>query len=59
MKFSLIALVACCAVSSAAFAVSDEPGVSPPKVALIDEPGVSPPKVALMNQSQVASYRIC
>ena len=46
MKVSLIALFAACAVSSAAFAVTDDPGVNPPRVALADDPGVNPPRVA-------------
>ena len=46
MKVSLIALVACCAVSSAAFALTDDPGNSPPRLSLMDDPGNSPPRVA-------------
>ena len=46
MKVSLIALVACCAVSSAAFALTDDPGNSPPRV-VMDDPGNSPPRVAM------------
>ena len=30
MKFSLIAIAACCAVTGSAFALNDNPGSSPP-----------------------------
>ena len=43
MKFSLIAMVACCAVSGPVFALNDSPGVNPPHFALTDSPGVNPP----------------
>ena len=47
MKPSLIALFACCAVSSTAFARMDarmdDPGVNPPHFTVSDDPGVNPP----------------
>ncbi len=49
MKASLIALFAACAVSSAAFALTDDPGTNPPHVALADDPGTNPPHVALAD----------
>ena len=42
MKGSLIALFACCAVSSTAFALPDDPGMNPPRFA--DDPGMNPPR---------------
>ena len=45
MKASLIALFAACAVSSAAFALADDPGVNPPSLVRADDPGVNPPSL--------------
>jgi hypothetical protein len=58
MKASLIALFAACAVSSAGFALADDPGVNPPRVALADDPGVSPPRVALADDPGVNPPRL-
>ena len=44
MKFSLIAIAACCAVTGSAFALNDNPGTSPPQFAQVDNPGTSPPQ---------------
>ena len=53
MKFSLIALTACCAVTSSAFALTDlvgvnpltdVPGTNPPRLVLTDVPGTNPPR---------------
>jgi hypothetical protein len=46
MKFSLIAIAACCAVTGSAFALNDNPGTSPPQFAQADNPGTSPPQFA-------------
>jgi hypothetical protein len=46
MKISLIALLACCAVTSSAFALTDDPGSNPPRMALTDDPGSNPPRAA-------------
>ena len=43
MKSSLFTLVACCAVASSAFALTDNPGANPPRV--MDNPGANPPRV--------------
>jgi len=42
MKSRLIAFAACCAVTSSAFALSDNPGTNPPRV--MDNPGTNPPR---------------
>ena len=43
MKISLIALLACCAVSSTAFAFQDDPGANVPR--LTDDPGANVPRL--------------
>jgi hypothetical protein len=49
MKFSLIAIAACCAVTGSAFALNDNPGTSPPQFAQADNPGTSPPQFAQVD----------
>ena len=49
MKITLIALIACCAVTSSAFALTDDPGSNPPRMALTDDPGSNPPRMALTD----------
>jgi hypothetical protein len=49
MKFSLIAIAACCAVTGSAFALNDNPGTSPPQFAQVDNPGTSPPQFAQVD----------
>ena len=57
MKFSLIGIALCCAVTSSAFAGSpatpvlatDLPGVNPPRATLADLPGVNPPRATLAD----------
>ncbi len=51
MKLSLIALFACCAVSSTAFARMDDPGVNPPH--FTDDPGVNPPHFTVSDDPGV------
>jgi len=56
MKASLIALITCCAVSSAVFAsqnplstravTPDDPGTNVPKLGALDDPGTNVPKIA-------------
>ncbi len=53
MKASLIALFACCAVYSSAFARMDDPGVNPPRFAVSDDPGVNPPRFAVSDDPGV------
>jgi len=43
MKASLIALFACCAISSMAIARMDDPGMNPPHFTVSDDPGMNPP----------------
>ena len=43
MKISLIALLACCAVSGTAFALQDDPGMNVPR--LTDDPGMNVPRL--------------
>ncbi|MGA2840800.1 MAG: hypothetical protein ABSG18_11580 [Steroidobacteraceae bacterium] len=49
MKFSLIAIAACCAVTGSAFALNDNPGTNPPQFAQADNPGTSPPQFAQVD----------
>ena len=49
MKPSLIALIAGCAVASSAFAMTDSPPSSPPRLAVMDSPPSSPPRLAMMD----------
>ena len=49
MKISLIALAACCAVSSSAFALQDIPESPPPRLILNDIPESPPPRLALTD----------
>ncbi|MGA2189043.1 MAG: hypothetical protein ABSH33_10945 [Steroidobacteraceae bacterium] len=49
MKFSLIAIAACCAVTVPAFALHDNPGTNPPHVLQADNPGTNPPHVVLAD----------
>ena len=44
MKFSLIAIAACCAVTGSAFALNDSPGSNPPQFVRTDSPGSNPPQ---------------
>ena len=46
MKPSLIALFACCALTSAAFAQTEDPGKHPPQLAQTEDPGNHPPQLA-------------
>ncbi len=69
MKVSLIALYACCAVSSAAFAYQNSPqaghvgpvlcdGHPGAQFVMRDDPGVSPPKAALMDEPGVSPPKV-
>jgi hypothetical protein len=58
MKFSLIALAACCAVAGSAFALADDQGVHPPRLALTDDQGVHPPRLALTDDQGVHPPRL-
>jgi hypothetical protein len=59
MKASLIALITCCAVSSAAFASQnplssraappDDPGTNVPKIGALDDPGTNVPKWSALD----------
>lgn len=49
MKFSLIALVAGCAVASSAFALTDSVPTTPPHASLMDSVPTTPPHAAPMD----------
>jgi hypothetical protein len=51
MKTSLIALFACCAFATSAFA--DSHGVHPPQLSLVDSHGVHPPQLSLADSHGV------
>ncbi len=53
MKVSLIGLIACCAVTSSAFAAQsrlmDIPGNHPPQAQVLDIPGNHPPQAQVLD----------
>jgi len=54
MKPSLIALIACCAVSSTAFALNVDVSLQPPQLRLIDDmPGDHPPQAQALRQVEL------
>jgi hypothetical protein len=53
MKFRLIALAACCAFTSSAFALQDDPYVHPPQAQVTDDPYVHPPQAQVTDDPYV------
>ena len=51
MKMSLVALTACCVISSNAFAVTDSAGAMPPRLVLADSAGAMPPRLVLVDSA--------
>ena len=51
MKMSLVALAACCVISSNAFAVTDSAPTTPPKFMLSDSAPATPPKFMLADSA--------
>jgi hypothetical protein len=49
MKFSLVALVAGCALAGSAFAALDNPPSAPPNLAALDNPPSAPPNLASLD----------
>jgi hypothetical protein len=53
MKFSLVALIAGCAIAGSAFAAFENPPITPPHVAQFENPPITPPHTVVFENPPI------